>query len=57
MGIVEMLMGRRNGNDGKYTCWMCDESYAQPGEFLAHIKECRSRHNAQKTETEAAVQR
>ncbi len=43
MGLVERLFGTKTDEKERYLCWMCDESYALPGDFLNHIKECKER--------------
>ncbi len=43
MGLVERLFGTKTDEKERYLCWMCDESYVLPGDFLNHIKECKER--------------
>ncbi len=44
MGIRKMLFGNgKNDNKDKYLCWMCDDAYSQPGDFLNHIRACKQK--------------
>ena len=56
MGTVDRLLGGRKDAKERYACWMCDESYVQPGEFLAHIRECKARRGPKRILRESLLQ-